>query len=80
MTRYFGRRSKSPGKTETQDRLHEALKQLFDLLEYYSPVWYKKQHHDQAESALGLLMTLRAVPLRNRHYTSKSHRESKQAA
>ena len=39
---------------ETQDRLHDALKLLFELLEKYAPVWYEKKHHDQAESALNL--------------------------
>jgi hypothetical protein len=39
---------------ETQNRLHDALKLLFELLEKYAPVWYEKKHHDQAESALNL--------------------------
>jgi hypothetical protein len=36
---------------ETQNRLHDALKLLFELLETYSPPGMKK-NHDQAESAL----------------------------
>jgi len=39
---------------ETQKRLHDALKLLFELLETYSPLWYEKEYHDQAESALNL--------------------------
>jgi hypothetical protein len=35
--------------TETQTRLHDALKLLFELLEKYSPVWYEKHYHDQAQ-------------------------------
>jgi hypothetical protein len=39
---------------EIQNRLHDGLKLLFELLEKYSPVWYKKHYHDQAKSALNL--------------------------
>jgi len=39
---------------ETQNRLRDELKLLFELLEKYSPVWYEKHYHDQAESALNL--------------------------
>jgi hypothetical protein len=60
--------------------VHDALKLLFDLLEYYSPVWYEKQHHDQALSALRLRPPLSAVPLKDRYYSSKNRSDSKQAA
>ena len=46
---------------ETQNRLHDELKLLFELLEKYSPVWYKKHYHDQAESALNLRLTKRKL-------------------
>ena len=46
---------------ETQNRLHDALKLLFDLLEKYSPVWYEKHYHDQAESALDLPLAKRKL-------------------
>jgi hypothetical protein len=36
----------------TQRTLHKALRLLFELLEEYSPMWYQKQHHDQARAAL----------------------------
>ena len=39
---------------ETQNSLHDVLRSLFELLEEYSPVWYKKPYHDQAKSALNL--------------------------
>jgi hypothetical protein len=55
-----------PEAVETQNRLHDALKLLFDLLEEYGPVWYKKHHHDEAESALSL-------PLGHTHILNKSH-------
>jgi hypothetical protein len=35
-------------------RLNDALRLLFDLLEEYSPLWYTKEHHDQADEALQL--------------------------
>ena len=43
--------------TENQTRLHTALKSLFDLLEHYGPIWYTKQYHDEAKSALRLPVT-----------------------
>ena len=46
---------------ETQNRLHHALKLLFELLEKYSPVWYEKHYHDQAESALKLPLAKRKL-------------------
>jgi hypothetical protein len=46
---------------ETQNRLHDELKLLFELLETYSPVWYEKQYHDQAESALNLPLAKRKL-------------------
>ena len=46
---------------ETQNRLHDTLKLLFDLLEEYSPVWYEKHYHDQAESALDLPLAKRKL-------------------
>jgi hypothetical protein len=46
---------------ETQNRLHDALKLLFELLEKYSPVWYEKHHHDQAKSALNLPLAKRKL-------------------
>ena len=39
---------------ETQNRLHHTLKLLFELLEAYSPLWYERYHHEQAERALRL--------------------------
>ena len=36
-------------------KLRKALKMLYDLLEYYGPVWYSKRHHDRAEAALGFM-------------------------
>jgi hypothetical protein len=46
---------------ETQNRLHDELKLLFELLEEYSPVWYEKHYHDQAESALNLPLAKRKL-------------------
>jgi len=46
---------------ETQNKLHEALKLLFELLETYSPLWYEEHYHDQAESALNLPLAKRKV-------------------
>ena len=46
---------------ETQNRLHDVLKLLFELLEEYSPVWYEKHYHDQAESALNLPLAKRKL-------------------
>ena len=37
-----------------QKTLNDALRLLFDLLEEYSPLWYTKEHHDQAADALEL--------------------------
>ena len=37
---------------ENHRKLNEALKLLFDLLEEYGPLWYTKEHHDQAKAAL----------------------------
>jgi hypothetical protein len=34
--------------------LNDALRLLFDLLEEYSPLWYTKDHHDQADVVLQL--------------------------
>ena len=39
---------------EIQNRLYDALKLLFELLETYSPPWYEKKYHDQAKSALNV--------------------------
>jgi hypothetical protein len=46
---------------EMQNRLHAELKVLFELLEKYSPVWYKKHYHDQAKSALNLPLAKRKL-------------------
>jgi len=46
---------------ETQNRLRDELKLLFELLEKYSPVWYKKHYHDQAKSALNLPLAKRKL-------------------
>ena len=59
---------------ETEDKLHDALKLLFDLLEKYGPVWYEKKHHDQALYALNLPIKRKPVS------ASKSYRDFKQAA
>jgi len=37
---------------ENRKKLNEALKMLFGLLEEYGPLWYTKEHHDQAEAAM----------------------------
>lgn len=37
---------------ESQKQVREALETLFDLLEDYAPMWYKEEHHQQAQSAL----------------------------
>jgi hypothetical protein len=49
---------------ETQNSLHDALKLLFELLEEYSPVWYKKHYHDQAKSALSLPLAKRKLKVK----------------
>ena len=35
-----------------RQKMLNALRLLFDLLEDYSPLWYTKKHHDQADEAL----------------------------
>ena len=75
--RDFGRRETDPKLlrlVETEYKLHDALKSLFDLLEKYGPVWYEKKHHDQALYALNLPTKRKPVS------ASKSYREFKQAA
>lgn len=55
MTRGSGRQQRDAEllkAIETQTRLRNALKLLFELLETYSPLWYEKRHHDQARAAL----------------------------
>jgi hypothetical protein len=37
---------------ENQREILYALKDLFDLLEEYAPMWYTEEHHRQAVSAL----------------------------
>jgi hypothetical protein len=37
-----------------QKMLNDALRLLFDLLEDYAPLWYRKEHHDRAAEALQL--------------------------
>jgi len=37
---------------ENRKQLNEALKMLFALLEEYGPLWYTKEHHDQAKAAM----------------------------
>ena len=54
-----GRDAELQKAIETQQRLHDALKLLFELLERYSPLWYEKHHYDQAESALKLSLAKR---------------------
>jgi hypothetical protein len=66
IVRGTGRRARDPElqkAIETHNRLHEALKLLFELLENYSPVWYEKHYHDQAESALKLPLAKRKLKL-----------------
>ena len=41
-------------RAERQKMLNDALRLLFDLLEDYSPLWYTKEHHDQADVVLQL--------------------------
>lgn len=75
--RDFGRRETNPKLlrlVETEYKLHDALKLLFELLEKYGPVWYEKRHHDQALYALNLPVKRKPVP------ASKSYRDFKQAA
>ncbi len=38
-----------------QDKLSEALKLLFELLELYAPICYEKPYRDQARAALQTL-------------------------
>jgi len=59
---------------ETEHKLHDALKLLFELLEKYGPVWYEKKHHDQALYALNLSVKRKPVS------ASKGYRDFKQAA
>ena len=59
---------------ETEYKLHDALKSLFELLEKYGPVWYEKKHHDQALYALNLPIKRKPIS------ASKSYRDFKQAA
>jgi hypothetical protein len=59
---------------DTEYRLHDALKLLFELLEKYGPVWYEKKHHDQAEYALNLPIMRKPIS------ASRSYRDFKQAA
>ena len=47
-----GRMAKKTVRRQSRRKLYRALRTLFDLLELYSPTWYKKQHHEQASSAL----------------------------
>jgi hypothetical protein len=75
--RDFRRRETDPKLlrlVETEYKLHDALKLLFELLEEYGPVWYEKKHHDQALSALNLPIKRKPVS------ASKSYRDFKQAA
>jgi hypothetical protein len=60
MTRNSIRRCTNPdlsGTEATSNKLHYALQVLFELLEEYGPLWYQKQHHDLAKSALRLPVT-----------------------
>ena len=55
MGKEAARRSRKAEPLRLQNnrkKLQEALKLLFDLLEEYSPLWYTKEHHDQAKAAL----------------------------
>jgi hypothetical protein len=64
MVRDSARRARDPElqkAIETQNRLHDALKLLFQLLEKYSPAWYEKHYHDQAQSALNLPLAKRRL-------------------
>jgi len=48
-------RSKSTSEMELRlTQVADALAQLYDLLEQYAPVWYTREHHERAESALRL--------------------------
>jgi hypothetical protein len=42
--------------TEAQNQLYSALKSLFELLEKYSPLWYKKKYQEEAKAALRLAL------------------------
>ena len=46
------RKVELPRLRENRKKLNEALKTLFDLLEEYAPLWYTKEHHDQAKAAI----------------------------
>jgi hypothetical protein len=48
---------RSKGTSEMQLRLTQvvdALAELYNLLEQYAPLWYTREHHEKAESALRL--------------------------
>ena len=78
MIHEFVRRQSSPKALRVVDtekeKLHDALKSLYELLEKYGPVWYQKRHHDQAEIALRL--SERQKPI----YVAGSPRTLKRAA
>lgn len=39
-------------RNDDHERVVGALRMLFELLEDYSPRWYKQEHHDIASDAL----------------------------
>ena len=43
-----------------QEKLVEALRMLFDLLESYAPMWYTEEHHKIASEALARFRLRRA--------------------
>jgi hypothetical protein len=50
------RRLNKQAEMERQlSRVADALAELYDLLEQYAPVWYTREQHERAESALRLL-------------------------
>ena len=39
---------------QTQEQTLDVLQTLFELLEEYAPSWYKREHHELADAALGV--------------------------
>jgi molybdopterin synthase catalytic subunit len=64
---------------ETQNRLHDTLKLLFELLEKYAPLWYKEHYRDQAEWALHLPLA-RTFPIDQHLASGKQFKGRKKAA
>jgi len=46
-----------------EQKLYEALRMLFNLLDFYGPPWYDERHYQQAEDALRHSDPERCVPV-----------------